>query len=108
MHLIKNYLVYWRKAGKLLWEAFGSYKSYLVTLIVLGIVANGLEAIGINILIPLFSFFGGDRNAVTDPISRLVVKFFDYVNLPYTLVAVLSLLCLLFIVKAAVLFTFGY
>jgi len=108
MHLIKNYLVYWRKAGKLLWEAFGSYKSYLITLVALGIVANGLEALSINILIPLFSFFGEGQSATTDPISRFIIRFFDYFNLPFTLLSVLVLICFLFVVKAIVLFIFGY
>ena len=108
MQFIRKYLVYWQNAGSLLWEAFGSYKSYLVILVVLGIVANGLEALSINILIPLFSFFGKDQSATTDSISRFIVRFFDYLNLPLTLIGILVLICLLFVVKAVLLFIFGY
>ena len=108
IRIIKKYFVYWQNAAKLLWEVFGSYKSYLVLLVVLGIVASGLEALSVNILIPLFSFFGEDRSATTDPISRFVIHFFDYLNLPFTLIGVLALICFLFIVKAVVLFVFEY
>mgnify|MGYP003393657227 CR=1 FL=1 len=108
MRFIEQYFVHWLKAGQLLWQAFGSYKSYLVTLVVLGIVASGLEALSVNILIPLFSFFGEDKSATTDPISRFIIHIFDYLNLPFTLVTILSLICFLFVVKAIILFTFGY
>lgn len=108
IRFLRKYFVYWQNAGNLLWEAFGSYKSYLVILVVLGIVANGLEALSINILIPLFSFFGKDQSATTDSISRFVIRFFDSLNLPLTLIGVLVVICFLFVVKAVVLFVFGY
>jgi len=106
--LVNKYIAFWQNTGKLLWEAFGSYKRYLLTLTLLGVVANGLEAISINILIPLFSFFGEGKSATTDFVSRSVVSFFDYFKVPFTLINVLVLILILFMIKAAVLFIFGY
>ncbi|OHB10905.1 MAG: hypothetical protein A3G05_02150 [Candidatus Zambryskibacteria bacterium RIFCSPLOWO2_12_FULL_45_14] len=105
---MRKYFLYWQNAGNLLWEAYGSYKSHFVVLVILGIVANGLEALSINILIPLFSFFGEDQSATTDPISSFIVHLFGYLNLPFTLIGVLVLICLLFVIKAGVMFVFGY
>ena len=51
-------------------RAFGRYKREIITLTILGFFSGIIEGIGINALIPLFSFVSGETVAGTDAISK--------------------------------------
>ena len=89
-------------------KAFGQYKSEIILLTILSFVSGFLESIGINAIIPLFSFLNKDQAPGVDFISRAIEKFFLYAHLRYTLVSLLVFIILLFIIKAAILFWANY
>ena len=82
----------------------------MVVLFFLGILSSFASALGINALIPVFSFFikGGEASAGTDVISRFIKDSFLFVGIPFSLVSVLILISILFIIKAGVLYLSDY
>jgi len=89
-------------------EAYGEYKLQIIALTVLGFIGGILEGIGVNALIPLFSFFveGGDQG--TDPISKFLKSSFAYFNIDFSLKQILIFICILFIFKAIVILISNY
>lgn len=93
---------------KLSKQAFGKYKLQIIVLTVLGFVSGLLEGIGINALIPLFSFAAGDGKGGDDIISQTIERFFLYFNINFSLKYLLIFICLLFVFKAIVLVLCNY
>lgn len=93
---------------KLFNKAFGPYRSKIAILAFLSFLGSILEGVGINSIIPLFSFMSKDKNLGTDAISHVIEKFFNYFNLNYTLESLLIFIVVLFIIKAVVIFINGY
>ncbi|MEA3272263.1 MAG: ABC transporter ATP-binding protein, partial [Patescibacteria group bacterium] len=89
-------------------QAFGEYRFQIIGLTVLGFFSGLLEGIGINALIPLFSFATGGGEGGNDPISRVIEKVFLYFNVDFNLKYLLIFICLLFVLKALVLILCGY
>jgi ATP-binding cassette, subfamily B, bacterial len=87
---------------------FGKYKLQIVLLAFLGLLAGLLEGIGVNALIPLFSFVIGNGNTGSDIISRYIGKIFQYVHVPFSLKYLLIFMCLLFVLRAVVAIVSGY
>lgn len=88
-------------------RAFGRYKPQIVVLTVLGFVGGLLEGIGINAVIPLFSFIvGGDQG--NDFISQAIRKVFEFAHIDFNLAYLLVFISLMFVAKAAVLLVFNY
>lgn len=79
------------------------HKRHLIILTALGMLGGFLEVVGINAVIPLFSFVvkGGD-GIVTDKISLAIQQFFGYMHLPFDLKFLLIFISLLFIFKACI------
>ncbi|MCK4386464.1 MAG: ABC transporter ATP-binding protein [Candidatus Pacebacteria bacterium] len=92
------------------WTLFDGYRKYMVVLFFLGILSSFASALGINALIPVFSFFikGGEASAGTDVISRFIKDSFLFAGIPFSLVSVLILISILFIIKAGVLYLSDY
>ncbi len=92
------------------WVLFDGYRRYMVVLFALGILSSFAGALGINALIPMFSFFmkGGEASAGTDVISRFIENSFLFVGVPFSLISVLILISVLFIIKAGILYLFDY
>jgi ABC-type multidrug transport system fused ATPase/permease subunit len=88
--------------------AFGGYKWQIITLIVLGFLSGLLEGIGINALIPLFSFLTGRGNGETDAISRIIEKLFLLLHVNFGAKFLLIFIALPFILKALVMIVFSY
>jgi len=84
---------------KLFNHGFGKYKWQIGLLIILGFSGSLLEGIGINTLIPLFSFITGQRNN-NDIISQTIEKVFLYFNIGFNIKILLIFISLLFILKA--------
>ncbi|MFH0804165.1 MAG: ABC transporter ATP-binding protein [Candidatus Zambryskibacteria bacterium] len=87
---------------------FGKYKWHIVFLAILGLLAGLLEGIGVNALIPLFSFIVGSGSTGDDIISKTIGKVFQYTHVPFTLKYLLIFMCLLFILRAVVSIASGY
>lgn len=89
-------------------RAFGSYKGEITALIGLGFLSGILEGIGVNAVIPLFSFITGGEDIPGDFISSSIRTFFQLLHLEYKLPYLLILIALLFIGKAIALFWSRY
>jgi ABC-type multidrug transport system fused ATPase/permease subunit len=74
----------------------------------LGFFSGFLDSIGINILIPIFSFFTKNQLSESDSISMAVMKVFSYLPFNYSLRSLLVLVALIFIFRAIVLVIFSY
>jgi len=96
------------KLMELLKKEFGSFKLPIVVVTILSFAGGLLEGVGINAIIPLFSFINktGDRGA--DTISRVIEKFFNFFHLDYTLKNLLLFIVALFVAKAVISFLNSY
>lgn len=97
-----------RIALKLIKQGFGQYKAQILILTVLGFLSAFLEALGINAIIPLFSFVAEDAAAGTDFVSRAIEKFFALINVSFTLKYLLIFIVSLFVLKALAKLVFNY
>lgn len=88
-------------------EGFGKYKPQILILTVLGFASGLLEAVGINAVIPLFSFATGST-AGTDVISRAIARIFSLLHLPFNLRFLLIFIISLFLLKALAMMVFHY
>ena len=79
-------------------QSYGRYKSQIILLGAFGFLSGLLEGIGVNALIPLFSFALGDP--ASDLISKEIIKFFALIGLPYTVRFMLVFIAVLFSGKA--------
>jgi len=69
----------------LFYKVFGTYKFDVLILTALGFFSGILGGIGINILIPIFSFIVNPEAVVTDPISKFIREAFLYFNIDFSL-----------------------
>ena len=88
---------------------FGGYRRHLFLLAVLGVLGAVLEGIGINAIIPLFSFLLGDTgissaNFITDAIRQS----FGFLDIPFSFRFLLVFIAVLFLVRAVVITLFTY
>src|SRR3989344_4135517 len=81
-------------------QAFGQYKRQIIILAVLGFISGILEGIGVNALIPLFSFAIGNNNVAEDAISKKIAEVFTALNIDFSVEYLLVLIISLFILKA--------
>lgn len=86
-------------------EAFGSYKRYLVILVLLGLFSGLLEGLGINIVIPLLSFVIGG-NESSDFITKIISNVLGFFSISFSFQNLLILIVLLFISRMFVLALF--
>ncbi len=80
--------------------AYAKYKWHVVLLTTLGFTAGLLEGLGVNALIPLFSFAFGQEQAEKDFISRQMERLFGVFHIPFGVNSLLVFIILLFIFKA--------
>ena len=83
-------------------KAFGGYKKQILVLIFLGLLGGFLEGIGVNALIPLFSFAVGDGQNGTDAISQAIEKFFGFVNIDFNVKYLLTFIIIMFVLRSFV------
>ena len=81
-------------------RAFGQYRHQIITLIILGITSGILEGIGVNALIPLFSFLTDSDAHGTDFISQSIERFFGYLHLDFSVTWLLIFISILVALKA--------
>ncbi len=89
-------------------RAFSVYKYRIIILIGTGFLSGLTEGIGINTIIPLFSFVVKGQDKPTDMISVATENVFSFLHVPYTLKYLLILIAALFLVKAVMTFFTNY
>lgn len=105
---IKKYLFVFFETFRVLNTVFSGYRKKIATIIVLGFFCGFLDSIGINILIPIFSFFTKNQLSGDDLVSRFVVKAFSYLPFSYNLKSLLILVAVLFLFRAFILLISSY
>lgn len=90
----------------LLKAAFWHYKRQIALMAFLSFFSGIVEGVGINAVIPLFSFIEG--KGADDVVSRAIEKFFLYFNLTFSVKYLLIFISILFIFKAIILFIAKY
>lgn len=88
--------------------AFWDYRWKIIFLTFLAFWGGLLEGIGINTLIPLFSFIAGDGQGGTDIISKTIKKIFLFLHIPFTLKYLLLLIISLFFLRSVFTIIFQY
>ncbi len=97
-----------RSALRLFKLAYGRYRWQILLTTFLGFIAGLAGSVGISAIIPLFSFATGQALGPTDAISEYIRKVFDFLNVNYTLAALLTFMLFLFIAKAVFIFIANY
>ncbi len=92
----------------LLKQAFGKFKFQIILLTALGFLGGLLEGLGINALIPLFSFVVKDAPRGTDLFSRAIQRLFASLDLEFNFLFLLIFMAAMFALKAAILFLAQY
>ena len=87
---------------------YKGYKGRMAALSVLGVVSGLLEGLGITFLIPLFVFFVGGSDASSNFAVRILQGVLDKLDLKVDFKIMLIATLFLFLLKAGVLFWFGY
>ena len=93
---------------KVLNSVFKGYRKKIGILVVLGFFCGLLDSIGINILIPIFSFLTNNQLSGNDSISKFIFKVFSYLPFSYNLKSLLILVALLFLFRALILLVYSY
>jgi len=105
---MSNMLKQITSAAKLLNEGFGRYKPQILILSALGFVSGLLEVVGINAIIPLFSFITNNSQPGTDLVSRSIAYFFSVIHIPLSIASLLVFIIILFLLKSAILIGFHH
>ncbi len=92
----------------LLYKGFGPYKWQIALLSLLGVIGGFLEGIGINAVIPIFSFLTGSANFGNDYISKSIKSGFELFDVRFSLRFLLIFIFLLFVTRALVLLLNNY
>ncbi|KKS26422.1 MAG: ABC transporter related protein [Parcubacteria group bacterium GW2011_GWC2_42_6] len=85
---------------KLFKRGFGPYKWQILLITILGFVSSLLEGVGINALIPLFSFVTGRDDASNDKVSQIIQAIFNGLHIDFGVKYLLIFISLLFVFKA--------
>lgn len=93
---------------RILNESFRGFRGKLFLLALLGFFGGLLDSVGINVLIPVFSFFTKSGIPAEDFISRTITKYLNYLPFEHDLIFLLSLTIFLFLLRAAVFVLFSY
>jgi ATP-binding cassette subfamily C protein len=89
-------------------KAFHAYRLQIIALIILGFIGSLLEGVGVNALIPLFSFAVGAEEGGNDLISQFIQRIFLSAHISFNVKYLLIFISILFILKAVILVVFSY
>lgn len=93
---------------RLFYKGFGFYKNQISWLIILGLFSGLLEGIGINAIIPFFSFLTGSGSHGNDAISKLIERAFGFLGLSFSLRYLLVFIFFVFLFRAVSLLINNY
>src|SRR3989344_3112051 len=97
--MVTNFFKKISSLASLLYRGYGFYKWQIIALACLGLVGGLLEGIGVNAVIPLFSFLTGATTHGADPISRFIEFFFNFVGIQFSLRYLLVFILVLFALR---------
>ena len=89
-------------------EAYAPYKWKIVGMAILSFFSSLLEGIGINAVIPLFSFIGKEQGGSLDSVSKFIRDLFYFFGIGFSIKYLLIFIGLLFIVRSLLLFIAQY
>lgn len=90
-------------------QTFKRYRKHLIALAVLGVMSAVLDGIGINAVIPLFSFLIGNNTPPSlNFISNAIQQIFGFFGVPFTFRSLLIFITLLFLTRAVAIAVFTY
>lgn len=89
-------------------EAYAPYKWKIAGMAILSFFSSILEGIGVNAVIPLFSFIEKGQGSSLDSVSRFIKGLFQFFGLAFSIKYLLIFICLLFVVKSLLLFIAQY
>lgn len=97
------------KAVVIFRQAFWQYKWQISITTILGFISGLLGGLGVGMLIPLFAFVN-QQNDTDSPniLHHFVSQIFSFLHLDYNLPIILTLMLVLFIVKALLVVLVGY
>lgn len=90
------------------YRAYWGYKKQIIALTLLGFLSSLLEGIGINAAIPMFSFISGTSDKADDPISKIIKKFFDFLQINFSLKYLFIFICGLLMLRVLILLLSNY
>lgn len=93
---------------KTIYKGFKRYKKSLLLLFILGFFGGLLETIGINALIPLFSFILHDTPTQFNALTNITQNVFLFFHLTFTVKTLLIFISVLFISKSIFLLAFQF
>lgn len=82
--------------------AFRKYGGSFALMLFLGFVSGLLGGFGVGVVIPLFSLFANQQNTNPDFVTRTIQNVFSALHMPMNLYALLTLIVVLFTIKAIV------
>lgn len=97
-----------KDAMKTLWSAFGKYRWHISALLVFSVLSPLLEGVGINMAIPIMSFFMGGSGAATDVVTGAIQSIFAFLHIPFKFRYLLIFVFSLFVIRMISLIAFGY
>jgi len=97
-----------KRAIRLSLQLISGYKLQISVLAALGFLSGLLESIGINALIPLFSFALGQAGSANDLVSRTLREAFSFFHIGYGVRHLLIFISFLFVLRALVILLFTY
>lgn len=89
-------------------KSFGQYRWQILFLTTLSLINGIFEGIGISTVVPIFSFIAKDGNKGNDLISRSLERFFDVLNISFSLRSLLIFIVFIFVAKIIALFSSAY
>src|SRR3989344_3934248 len=89
-------------------KAFSRHTKKLALMIFLGFIGGFLGGIGIGAIIPLFYIITNQAGVGTDSISQIILKIFNFIHVPLSLPAIITLMIFLFVAKAVFLYIANY
>jgi len=89
-------------------KAFSGYKKQIILISILGFLSGLLEAVGVNVIIPIFSFIGNNNQVEENIISRIIKEFFIFFHIDFSLKYLFAFICFLFIFKSIFVFVSDY
>lgn len=93
---------------KLARQAFFKYKKQIAILTLLGFLSGLLESVGVNALIPLFSFATKNKDYGSDFVTGVIQKTFNQLHINFSIKYLLVFVCLMFVLKAVMLIISSY
>jgi ABC-type multidrug transport system fused ATPase/permease subunit len=88
--------------------AYSAYKKQIILLTVMALVTAFLEGIGINIMVPILSYFIKDGGGEYGGLVKVVKGFFDFLHIDFSLKQMLFFVIILFVSKSLIIIVTNY